>query len=219
MKWLKSVMMKGITSSMILQKDGTDNSLLFALIAGMINRAAFKGMGETISALTVIAQQTATLDKQVSSFGGSTRQQKQHNVAQNDIKEQRSTNKIPLTLDEQGLLGDTKPVEESNILTSATILSPRRLVTFVGVALLLLFSTTLFMTRSPPPFTSTLLHSSTTTSSISSQRAVHLVDLESFVYGETVGKNWCNSRYSIEEQWHTDRLTPPFFFVQCISGI
>lgn len=186
--------------------------LFICLIAGMINRAAFKGMGETISVLTVIAQQTATLDKQVSSFDGSTKQQKQHNVAQNGIQEQRSTNKIPLTLDEQGLVGDTKSFEESNILTSATILSPQRLITFVGVALLLLFSTTQLMTRSSPPFATTLLHPPATTSSITSRRAVNLVDLESFVYGETVGKNWWNSRYNIEKKRLQEyRLTDPLF--------
>ncbi|KAI8332136.1 hypothetical protein BC941DRAFT_474549 [Chlamydoabsidia padenii] len=162
-KWLKSVMVKG-----------------------MINRAALKGMGETISALTLIVERFATQDK---SADDSKKQQKQRNAT--GLMEQQGTS----TLDQQDVVGNTKQegdTMQSNILASATILSPQRLVIFVGVALLLLFSTTLLRTRSP----FTLSHSAgfiDNSMGNLSRRAVHLIDLESLVNGNNVKLDQYNS--------------------------
>ncbi|ORZ22496.1 hypothetical protein BCR42DRAFT_345381 [Absidia repens] len=164
-KWLKSIMVKG-----------------------MVNRAAFKGMSDTISALIPIIEQAASQDKD-NTTSGTIEQQRQ----------QKAANKIKSAVKEQGTINDTHLVKQNgdtnqerkmvkpNIL-SGTTLSPQDILIFVGVALLL-FIYRMCITE--------WANSSIATSSPSmgkiSWRAVHLTDLEPLVNGEVTEMDRRNS--------------------------
>ncbi|CAO3594773.1 unnamed protein product [Absidia cylindrospora] len=166
-KWLKSIMVKG-----------------------MVNRAAFKGMSDTVSALTPIIEQAALQDKD-NDTNGSIKQQKQQ-------KQQKVAIKIKRTAKQQGTINDTPTQRHSvqhngvtnqerkmvkpNIL-SGTTLSPYGILIFVGVALLL-FIYRMCLTE--------WAKSSPSMGKIS-WRAVHLTDLEPLVNGKVTEMDRHNS--------------------------
>ncbi|ORZ16542.1 hypothetical protein BCR42DRAFT_37851 [Absidia repens] len=175
-KWLKSIMVKGKLKS-------------------MVNRAAIKGMSETIAALTPIVEQTAAQEKR----GG---QEKQQMTAASEkdgstkLLPNINTSNIPAS--SGGQKGDTKQnveIGKWNILGD-TALSPRWFVIFVSVALLLLLYPTWLMERvGLSPSTLEVVSTPFSTQSMGnvSWRAVHLSDLEPLVNGKDTEVNRSNS--------------------------
>ncbi|KAI8082930.1 uncharacterized protein BX664DRAFT_267811, partial [Halteromyces radiatus] len=168
-KWLKSIMMKG-----------------------MVNRAAVKGMSETITSLIPIVEQEASaLQGKANVSGSANKQQMTQKERLTGIQEEdqvAAKQQSPLTT---AIHGDTRQkgkLATSNILYRDTLLSPRWLAGFMGVALLfLLVNITWFTGRT---------RSLSTTNSMGniSWRAVHLTDLEPLVNGKDTEINRYNSR-------------------------